>query len=80
MTQKIIKVGTSSAVVLPKRELEKLGLKAGDSLDVIYNPEKAIFEIHPNLENTIKVDKEVLDWTKKFINKYRDTLEALSKR
>ena len=77
MTQKIIKVGTSNAVVLPKAELRRLGLKTGDLLSVGFNPKRKIFEIEPLAE---KIDKETLNWTRKFIKQYRPALEALAKK
>lgn len=77
MTQKIIKVGTSSAVVLPKEYLKKLGLRAGDRLNITFNEKRKIFEIDPKIE---KVDEDTLNWTRKFINRYRPALEALAKK
>ena len=77
MTQKIIKVGTSNAVVLPKAELRRLGLKTGDRLSVDFNSKRKIFEIKPLVP---EIDPATLDWTRKFINKYRPALEALAKK
>ncbi len=77
MTQKIIKVGTSSAVVLPKEYLKKLNLRAGDTIFITLNEKKGIFEIDPEIK---RVDAGTLDWTKKFIKKYRPALEALAKK
>lgn len=77
MAQKIIKVGTSNAVVLPKEHLQRLGLKAGDTLNVSFNKRKGIFEIDPKIG---KIDQATLNWTKRFIKKYRPALEALAKK
>lgn len=77
MTQKIIKVGTSHAVVLPKAYLKKLGLKAGAKLEITFNEKRKIFEIDPQIE---KIDLDTLNWTRRFIKKYRPALEALSKK
>jgi len=77
MTQKIIKVGTSNAVVLPKEYLKKLGLRTGDFLTVTFNEKRRIFEIDPKVQ---KIDTETLNWTRKFIKKYRPALEALAKK
>ncbi len=77
MTQKIIKVGTSSAVVLPKVELNRLGLKSGDLLSVNFNPRRKIFEVKPLVQEP---NRETLDWTRKFIKRYRPALEALAKK
>ncbi len=77
MTQKIIKVGTSNAVVLPKAELTRLGLKTGDLLAVNFNSKRKLFEIEPL---ATEIDTETLDWTRKFIKKYRPALQALAKK
>ena len=34
-TQKLIKIGTSRGVTLPARELEKLGVEPGDTLELV---------------------------------------------
>ena len=77
MTQKIIKVGTSNAVVLPKSDLRRLGLKTGHLLSVNFNSRRKIFEIEPL---TQEPDKETLDWTRKFIKQYHSALESLAKK
>lgn len=77
MTQKIIKVGTSAAVVLPKWELKRLGLKAGDFMEVSFNSKRKMFEVEP-VEH--QIDIATLDWTRKFIKKYRPALDALAKK
>lgn len=77
MTQKIIKVGTSSAVVLPKSELKRLGLKAGDFMAVNFNSKRMMFEVEPVAPS---IDMATVDWTRKFIKKYRPALESLAKK
>lgn len=34
-TQKVIKIGTSKGVTLPAKELERLGVDAGDELELV---------------------------------------------
>jgi putative addiction module antidote len=77
MTQKLLKVGDSAAVTIPKRSLEELGLKVGDSINVEVDKKKRMVFIEPADK---KVDKEFLDWTRKFIERYKPALEALSKK
>ncbi|RJQ36690.1 AbrB/MazE/SpoVT family DNA-binding domain-containing protein [Candidatus Parcubacteria bacterium] len=76
MTQKVLKVGSSAAVTIPKRTLEELGLKVGDRVSVEINKKQASVVIKPHKT----VDRETLDWTRKFIERYRPALEALAKR
>lgn len=77
MTQKVLKVGTSAAVTIPKKSLEELGLKIGDDVVVEVDIKRRAVLIEPIYKNA---DKEVLRWTKKFIERYRPALEALAKK
>lgn len=76
MTQKVLKVGSSAAVTIPKKSLEELGLKIGDQITVEIDKSRKAAIIKP----AIRVDSELIDWTKKFIEKYRDALEKLAKQ
>ena len=76
MTQKVLKVGSSAAVTIPKKSLKELGLKIGDEVRVDVNPKRKIVTI----EAIVEVDREVLDWTEKFIERYGPALRALSKK
>ncbi len=77
MTQKVLKVGSSAAVTIPKKSLEELGLKIGDSVDVRIDPKKGVVFIEVRKP---MVNNETLEWTKKFIERYRPALEALAKK
>ena len=77
MTQKVLKVGSSAAVTIPKKSLEELGLKIGDSVDVRIDPKKGVVFIEVRKP---MVNNETLKWTKKFIERYRPALEALAKK
>jgi putative addiction module antidote len=76
MTQKVLKVGSSAAVTIPKKSLEELGLKPGDKVIVEIDKKRRAVVIKP----ATKVDEELLSWTKKFIDRYRPALEALAKK
>lgn len=76
MTQKVLKVGDSAAVTIPKRSLEELGLKIGDQVTIQVDKQKRVVIISPLL----RVDKELIDWTEQFIKRYRPALEALAKK
>lgn len=76
MTQKVLKVGSSAAVTIPKKSLKELGIKIGDSVNVQIDSEKGIvfFKVKKPA-----IDKEIIRWTKDFIKRYRPALEALAK-
>lgn len=73
--QKAIRIGSSIAVVIPKKSLKSLGIKAGTPLALDIDEQKRRFVVsHPALI----VDVELLDWTDRFIKRYRGALEALA--
>ena len=67
MRQKIIQVGDSTAVIVPKKILAERGLKVGDDAEI---------ELRP----TFKASQEIHDLTQGIISKYRPALEELAKR
>ena len=79
MTQKVLKVGSSAAVTIPKKSLEALGLKIGDQITVEVNARKRTVVISPSHELS-KEDLKVAKIAYNFINQYRKDLESLAKR
>ena len=45
MTQKAIKVGDSVAVVIPKKSLKSLGIRAGDEINVEVNQQTKVMSV-----------------------------------
>ena len=76
MTQKVLKVGSSAAVTIPKKSLEELGLRIGDSVKVEIDKTKKTMKIGPIFE----INQELISWTDGFIKKYKPALEALAKK
>lgn len=76
MTQKVLKVGSSAVVTLPKKSLKELGIKIGDEVSVDVDIKKRRVIVEPS----IKVDEKLLAWTQKFIDRYRPALEALARK
>jgi len=79
MVQKVLKVGSSAAVTIPKKSLEKLGLKIGDhiTLDVDIKKRAAIVKPVINLSGE---DLKIAGLTLDFVNRYREDLESLAKK
>lgn len=75
MTQKLLKVGSSAAVAIPKKSLKELGLKIGDRVRVDVD----IKERKVTIESAKKINKDIIGWTDGFIKRYRAALEALAK-
>jgi len=76
MTQKLLKVGSSAAVTIPKKSLKELGLKLGDEVRVFVDTEEKTVCIEP----AKRISGELLNWTNRFIAKYRPALKALAKK
>lgn len=74
MTQKVLKVGSSAAVTIPKRSLRELGLKIGDEVRVEVDRQSGTVHIAP----AFKVNEKLLEWTDSFIKKYRSALIELA--
>lgn len=79
MTQKVIKVGSSAAVVIPKKSLEELGMKIGDLISVEVDRRKGTALLKPAQELS-KADRKIAELTFSFIQRYRKDLEALARR
>lgn len=78
MTQKVLQIGSSAGVTIPKDFLKELGLKIGDRVTVKSDLKQGRLVILPVRKG--KVDFELLDWTDRFIDQYRPALKALSQK
>ena len=79
MTQKVLKVGSSAAVTIPKRSLEELGLKPGDDVHVEIDRKRKSVIITPE-GKTAEVNTRIAKLTFDFIQRYRKDLEALAEK
>lgn len=75
MIQKILKVGSSAAVIIPKKFLEELNLKIGDSVVVSITGQE--MNVRPYTKEGAIVGADTMAWAKNFIEAYRPALEAL---
>ena len=78
MTQKVLRVGSSAAVTIPKQSLAELGLKVGDSVRVAIHPLKKSVIITPE-KSLSKHEERVAALTIRFIDRYRSDIDALAK-
>ena len=82
MLQKIIQVGNSYAVTIPRGFANEVKLKAGQKVRVDEDIELETLTIQP-ARATIKqgsLTPEFLSWLKKFNAKYKDALKELAKK
>jgi antitoxin component of MazEF toxin-antitoxin module len=67
MTQKIIQIGSSAGVTIPKKQLEELGLAVGDEVNIDIRPTRGQL-------------KEFADELDKFMDMYDQDLKNLAQR
>lgn len=77
MRRKLIKVGSSSAVTIPKESLDQLGLKEGDEVmvEVDRKSKKVTIQAAQKLS---RQDRRIAELTLDFVERYRADLEALA--
>jgi antitoxin component of MazEF toxin-antitoxin module len=77
MAQKIIKIGSSIGITIPKELLREIGLKAGQTVKVrAEGSERLVVEKleRPSLDQT----RETIGWATDYVEKYRKDFEALA--
>lgn len=79
MTQKVLKVGTSAAVTIPKAIMKRLGLKVGDKVHVELDKKTSTVNIQPQ-NRLSKREQQIVGLTRKVITRYRKDLESLAKK
>ncbi|MBI2623180.1 MAG: AbrB/MazE/SpoVT family DNA-binding domain-containing protein [Candidatus Liptonbacteria bacterium] len=79
MTQKVLKVGSSAAVTIPKKSLKELGLKIGDEVRVAVDAKARVVSIVPARALSSE-DQRIARLTLRFIERYRKDLEELAKK
>lgn len=81
MPQKIVKIGNSLGVIIPKDAAEKLGWTPGDLVNLDTNEQEGKITISST--NTTKLsqeDKRVLQHGLNFLKRYKKDLETLANK
>lgn len=80
-TQKLIKVGNSRAVTIPKPFLEKSGYKTGDELIVEYDGKRGIMILKTKrAARSVSLSPEFFMWLDKIGKKYEEAISELAKK
>ena len=79
MQQKVLRVGSSAAVTIPKRSLEDLGLKVGDEVNVHVDSTAKTVLVRP-VSALAAEDVEIARLGLRFIQRYRKDIEALARK
>lgn len=80
MTQKVLKIGTSLGVTIPKQAVDRLGLRVGDSVQGGYGQDGYQMVIVPKSHKASSTRRrnKIAVLTANFIERYRSDLEALA--
>ncbi|MBI2122026.1 MAG: AbrB/MazE/SpoVT family DNA-binding domain-containing protein [Candidatus Sungbacteria bacterium] len=80
MTQKVLKVGSSMALTVPKKLAEELGWRAGDSVAVKGDPKQHRVIYYSPRKPLSGNDQRIAELGYRFIQNYRRDLESLAKK
>lgn len=79
MSQKIVRVGNSAAVTIPKNFLREVNLHIGDEIDVQSDKDLRIVVIKPKDARVLTtITPEFKSWLDSFISDHYETLKALA--
>lgn len=81
MLQKIIKVGNSLALTIPKAFLEKSGYSVGDQVIVEHNAAHKTLLVKPQTDKHFKsLTPEFFEWLDEISTEYEETIKELAVR
>jgi antitoxin component of MazEF toxin-antitoxin module len=78
MVNKVLKVGDSAAVTIPKHVLKDMGMAIGDKVTVTYHPETQEVVLKPVKITHPMISDRVARLTTQFVDHYRETLRRLA--
>jgi len=79
MAQKVIQIGSSIGVTIPKDVAEQMKIHVGDAVEVKINQAEGSLSVVPSArKRKASVDRELVNWIEDAIERYRPALEALA--
>lgn len=82
MLQKIIQVGNSAAVTIPREIFNQLKLKVGGQVLIDFDTEENVLRINPRVKKTQKaktsLKPEFVAWADKFIEDNKELFKTLA--
>jgi antitoxin component of MazEF toxin-antitoxin module len=79
MVNKILRVGDSAAITIPRSVLKEMGLSIGDKMVVTYLPNENEIVVKPLSTGATLVSDRVARLTAHFIDRYRGALKRLAR-
>lgn len=81
MFQKILKVGNSLAITIPKSFIDKTGFKAGDEVFLQQEPSsKSLVITTRDRAQKMKLSPDLFSWLNEVEQKYSDVIKDLAKK
>lgn len=81
MIQKIINVGNSTAIIIPREFLNESGLKIGDEMIIEMNTKRQLLLIKPkSYLPKVSLTPEFFEWLDNFTKEYQPILKKLASR
>lgn len=80
MLQKVIKVGNSLAVTIPRDFLNKAKIEAGDNVYVDVDKSTDVLVVSKKETPLMGLSADIAHWTAKFIGANRQALEELANK
>jgi antitoxin component of MazEF toxin-antitoxin module len=78
MAQKIITIGSSIGIVLPKPIAEKIGLAVGQEIEVSAEGLNRVVIERRGKRSDTKRSAELVTWAASYVERYRKDFEALA--
>lgn len=80
MLQTVIKVGNSLGITIPKPILKNIKFKVGDKVHLEIDEANDALIVSSKKNPFKGMSPDIIQWTKKFIDKNRQTLEELANK
>ncbi|KXK10189.1 MAG: SpoVT / AbrB like domain protein [Microgenomates bacterium OLB23] len=81
MLQKVIQVGNSLALTIPKSFVDKTGFKAGDEIYVHQEPQsKSLIITTKDQAKKMKLSPDLFSWLNDMEEKYSEAIKDLAKK
>lgn len=80
MLQKVIKVGNSAAITIPREFLNTAKINIGDHVHVELDEATGAIVVSSKQKPFKGMSPDIAQWTKKFIDKNRQALEELASK
>jgi len=78
MVNKLLRIGDSVGVTLPKKTLKEMGISTGDKVVITFVPKDNSFVITPFKTNKSVVSNRIAKLPTEFIDRYRPALKKLA--